>query len=148
MNTRSCGRRAYSPVIAALILSAAVLTVGGACWAYSQGAMTITSEEYAESVIEMIDQISERFIIEHAYYNGSHLFIWVFNYGEVDMDVKISVKNVNYPSDQDLWIQINSCEMISFSPIDVSASPGETLNIRAYTKRGNNAFYRYLVPQV
>ena len=149
MSKTSASRsRAFSPVIAAVILSAVVMAVGGAIWAFSQGAMTITSEEYAETVIALIDTISERFIIEHAHHDGVNISIFVFNYGEVDIEVKVNVKDVTYPSDQDSWIEIPSKEMVPFPSIPLDVSPGETLDIKAYTRRENNAFYRYLVPEV
>lgn len=141
-------RRAYSPVIAALLLSAVVLSVGGAVWAYSQASMAMSSEDYAEAMIDMTETICERFIIEHAYHDGANILIFVFNYGDVDIEVKVQAKEVTYPADQDTWVKIPSGEMKEFLPIALSASPGETINIRAYTKRGNDAFYRYLVPQV
>jgi len=124
------------------------MAVGGGIWAFSQDAMTITSEEYAETVIAMIDTISERFIIEHAYHDGENISIFVFNYGEVDIEVKVNVKDLTYPSDQDSWIEIPSKEMVPFPLIDLDVNPGETLDIKVYTRRGNNAFYRYLVPEV
>ena len=143
MNTRSCGRRAYSPVIAALILSAAVLTVGGACWAYSQGAMTITSEEYAESVINITDTISERFIVEHVAYSDQELKVWIYNYGDVDIEVKIQVGSVTYPEE---WIEITEGGFAALEPLSYSAESGKELVIRAYTRRENNVYYRYFVP--
>ena len=149
MSKTSASRsRAFSAVIAAVILSAVVLTVGGVVWAFSQDAMTITSEEYAETVISLIDTISERFIIEHAYHDGINISIFVFNYGEVDIEVKVNIEDVTYPSDQDSWIEIPSKEMVPFPLIALDVNPGVTLDIKAYTRRGNNAFYRYLVPEV
>ena len=144
-------RRAITPVVSALILSAVVLTIGGVVWAFSQGAMTISSEDYAESVIEMTDTISERFIIEHVYYELDvvpELHVFVYNYGAVDIEVKVEVKGETYPDAEETWIEIPSKEMIPFPNIDLGTIPlsKEELNIRAYTRRGNNAYYRYLVP--
>jgi len=136
-------RRALAPVISALILSAVVLTVGGVVWAYSQGAMTISAEDYAESVIEMTDTISERFIIEHVSYTGSHLNVWLYNYGDVDIEVKIQVGGVTHP---DEWREIEEGGFAELEPLDYTAATGDELVIRAYTRRGNNAYYRYLVP--
>ena len=144
-------KRALAPVISALILSAVVLTVGGIVWAYSQGAMTITAEDYAESVIEMTDTISERFIIEHVYYElgaGPELHVFVYNYGSVDIEVKVEVKGKTYPYAEEEWIEVPSKEMMPFPTIDLETTPlpEEELNIKAYTRRGNNVYYRYLVP--
>ena len=199
-------RRAISPVISAIILSAVIMAVGGAIWAFSQGAMTITAEDYAEDVIEMTDVISERFIIEMVSYskpraptetlgpgegnenvfylinplviagseaiyfsedpqpqgvgykidyaigkitfdqaptagtitaNYKHavnpLRVWIFNYGTVDIEVKVQVKDVICPVAEDVWIEIPSKGMVQFPDITSDPIWGEELNVRAYT---------------
>ena len=144
-NSRS---RAFSPVISAVILSTVVLVVGGAVWAFSQGAMTITAEDYVEAVINMTDTISERFIVEHVSNNsvGSLLYVWVFNYGDVDIDIKVNVGSIIYPENSNDWIAVASGEMVPIDPIEVILTKGEELNIKTCSRRGNNAYYRYLVP--
>lgn len=136
-------RWAIAPVISALILSAVVLTVGGIVWAYSQSAMTISAEDYAESVIEMTDTISERFIIEHVAYVDPNLKVWIYNYGDVDIEVKIQVGLVTHPAE---WIEIAKGDFAELEPLSYPAISGEELVIRAYTRRENNVYYRYLVP--
>jgi len=149
---RTCGRRAVSSVLSALLLSAVVIAVGGSIWAFSQGAMTITAEDYAENVINMTDTISERFIIEQVYYkyveDVPELHVFVYNYGTVDIKVKVEVKGETCPAAEEEWIEIPSKEMMPFPNIilETIPLPKEELNIKAYTKRGNNVYYRYLVP--
>jgi len=139
-NSRS---RAFSPVISAIILSTVVLAVGGAVWAFSQGAMTITAGDYAESVINMTDTISERFIVEHVAYGDQELKVWIYNYGDVDIEVKIQVGSVTHPEE---WIEITAGGFAALEPLSYSAESGKELVIRAYTRRENNVYYRYLVP--
>ena len=213
--------RAFSPVIAAILISAVVLAVGGAVWAFSQGAMIIAAEDYAESVINMTDTISERFIIEMVSYEsvsvtdkkvigtgdgatkvfnleffpvfaGSEtiylgteaqpddekvyilvdetglitffsapaaevaikadykyiinpLNVWIFNYGTVDIEVKVQVKDIIYPAAEDEWKEIPSKDMVHFQlALDIISK--EELNVKVYTKRGNNAYYKFFVP--
>jgi len=136
-------RRAIAPVISALILSAVVLTVGGVVWAYSQGAMTISAEDYAYSVINMTDTISERFIVEHVAYVNPNLNVWIYNYGSVDIEVKIQVGIITHPA---AWIEIMAGGFAEVEPLSYTATSGDELSIRAYTRRGNNVYYRYLVP--
>lgn len=140
------GRRAISSVISAVILSAAVLTIGGAVWAYSQSAMTITAEDYAESVINMTDTISERFIVEHVAYVGSDLKVWLFNYGKVGIEVKIQVGSVIYPLDPKVWMKMTAGGFTEVPPLSYTAVSGDELVIMACTRRGNSVYYRYLVP--
>ena len=142
MMSRLRGRRALSQAISAVILSAVVIAVGGAIWAYSQGAMTITAEDYVESVINMTDIISERFIIEQVSYDVTYLHIWVYNYGDVDLEFKIQVGEVTYTD----WVDLASKDMFPVAPIVFSAVSGDDLNIKAYSRRGNNAYYRFIVP--
>ena len=146
------GRRAIDSVISAVILSAVVLAVGGSVWAYSQSAMTITAEDYAHSVINMTDTISERFIVEHVYYKYvdgvPELHVFVYNYGTVDIEVKVDVNGETYPDAEDEWIKIPSKDMIPFPTIALETTPlpKDELTIKAYTRRENNAYYTFIVP--
>jgi len=133
-------RRAITPVISALILSAVVLTVGGIVWAYSQGAMTISAEDYAESVINMTDTISERFIVEHVSYDETHLYIWVYNYGDVGIEV-----NVTYPENLIGWTEVLSKDLEKID-IGIVLSPNTEVGINVESRRGNDVYYRYVVP--
>ncbi len=143
LGLRSKRRRAVSSVLSALLLSAVVIAVGGAIWAFSQGAMTITAEDYAESMIEMTDTISERFIIEQVGYVSSELHVWVFNYGDVDIEFKVEIGDNTWPED---WRALASKDMGSVPLTEFSPDPGVELNIRIYSRRGNDAYYRFIVP--
>ena len=136
-------RRAVSSVISAVILSAVTLAVGGGIWAFSQGAMTITAEDYAENVINMTDTISERFIIEQVGYVINDLHVWVFNYGDVDIEFKVEVGVDTWPED---WRGLASKDMVSVTLDGFSPDSGVELNIRMYSRRGNDAYYRFIVP--
>jgi len=142
MMSRFRGRRALSQAISAVMLSAVVIAVGGAIWAYSQGAMIIIGDDYAESVIEMRETTSERFIIEQVSYNGTYLHVWIYNYGDVDIEVKIHVGRVTHSEE---WIEITAGGFVALEPLSYLAE-SEELFIRAYTRRGNNVYYSYLVP--
>ncbi len=137
-----CGRRAFSSVLSALLLSAVVIAVGGAIWAFSQGAMTITAEDYAESVINMTDTISERFIIEQVIYDSDtgNLRIWIFNYGDINIEVKVT-----YPSNSVVWTEVPSkyLQEIFFA---FTLGDETEVGIKVESRRGNNAYYRFVVP--
>jgi len=105
--------------------------------------MTITAEDYAESVINMTDTISERFIIEHVAYGDQELKVWIYNYGDVDIEVKIQVGSFIHPED---WVDITEGGFVALEPLSYSAESGEELIIRAHTRRENNVYYRYFVP--
>ena len=116
--------------------------------------MTITSEDYAESVINMTETISERFIIEHVYYKDvdpvQELHVFVYNYGSVDIQVKLDVDKdgvvVTYPEDPNVWIPIMAGGFEELTLPGYPATSGNNLVIRIYTWRENSVYYRYLVP--
>ncbi len=111
--------------------------------------MTISAENYAASMINMSDTISERFIIEHVAYIDNDPKVWIYNYGEVDIEVKIEVKNdvesVTYPSDPKIWILMSAGGFEDVVFLGYPPVSGE-LVIKAYTRRGNSVYYTYIVP--
>ena len=135
-----------APVIAAIILSAVVLAVGGAVWHYSQGAMTITAEDYVEGVINMTETISERFIIEHVNHSETELSVWIYNYGDVDIEVKIQYEDVTEPAGSDDWIEVASKDLKHVRITGFDSDPSRELSVNAYSRRGNDVYYRYIVP--
>jgi len=116
------------------------MAVGGVVWAFSQGAMTITAEDYAEATINMTDTICERFIIEHVNNSETELSVWIYNYGDVDIEV-----NVTYPENTNGWEKVVSKEL---KRIDIGFDPGfETeVGINVKSRRDNDVYYRYAVP--
>jgi hypothetical protein len=82
--TVSKRRKAISPVIATMILSAAVIVVGAIAWGYAMSATSIMTQDYTESVVGDLQYYSERFTIERIYYNNitHQLHIIVYNYGK------------------------------------------------------------------
>jgi len=111
--------------------------------------MTIAAEDYAEAVINMTDTISERFIIEHVGYVSEisdDLYVWVFNYGDVDIEFKVQIGALTYPVDPDDWTDLASEDMKRVRLLNFSPVSEVELNIKAYSKRGNNAYYRFIVP--
>jgi len=149
LNEKSTSRsRAISQVISAVILSAVVMAVGGTIWAYSQGAMTITANDYAEEVIDTTDIICERFIIEHVCYVDPTLSIWLYNYGGVDIvvDVYADVDEGDSGSSMNYEIPSGAFEAAEITGITLAQSSGKEVAIKVVSRRGNNAFYRYIMP--
>ncbi len=141
MRVESTSRsRATSPVIAAVIMSAVVLAIGSVIWTFSQGTMTITAEDYAETVVNMTDTICERFIVEHVNNSETELSVWIYNYGDVDIEV-----NVTYPENDNGWEKVVSKEL---KRIDIGFNPvSETeVGINVKSRRDNDVCYRYFVP--
>ena len=139
-------RRGISPVIATVILAAAVIVIGGITWSYALSATTIMANDYVNGTLSTLYDISERFTIEHLYYNDTakNLVVYLYNYGEVPITVdtyvtpssgvRVSALNAYVPSKHLAKVII---------PIDVSS--GTNLSIKCHTRRSNDVYDQYYV---
>jgi hypothetical protein len=139
-------KKALTPVISTMILSAVVIAVGGAIWSYAQGAAIIIADDYIDETFDLLDEITERFTIEHVSNNsdGSTLKIWIFNYGDVDIVVDVYVNTTIYFTFT-LESEIESEEIVRVD-VDLSSSPltrGQEVSIKAHSRRQNNDYYTY-----
>ena len=145
----SSKRKALSPVIATIIISAVVLTIGGGLWAYATGASTIIAEDYVNDTLSLVDEITERFVVEWVSNSsdGDTLTVWVYNYGDVKIvvDVYIDIDDGNTGST--LGTQITAK---NYAKIDVSfaADPlqkGDEVSIKVFSRRQNSAYQLYYI---
>ena len=144
-------RRALSPVIATVILAGVVLTIGGAVWSYSLGAATVTAEVYVSDTMRLLNEMQERFAVEHVFYDSTDnvLKVWVYNYGEVNVTVDVYVNHTSTVELSDNhFIEAHD---ITDPPVefDFSSNPlssNEQVAIKVYSRRQNVAYKRYYVP--
>jgi len=139
-------RKAFSSVISSMILTTTVLVIGGSVWFFAHNASTITADQYVDGVIDLMEEISERFTVEIVCYDGVNLLrVWVYNYGEVDAEVDIYADVAGIASDSSFDNEIISGELfdVSFTLGEIS---GEIVTIRVVSRRGNHAHYQYLAP--
>jgi flagellin-like protein len=150
-------RRGVSPVIATIILSAVVLAVGGAVWNYAQGASTVIANDYVNGTLELLNEVIERFEVEHMSNNsdGSTLQIWVYNYGDVDVVVDLYANATHYVNathstntvSNNLTNAITSGGL-SLIEIDFSSDNldvGDEVAVKVHSRRQNNAYGKYYV---
>ena len=140
--------RGVSPVIATIILSAAVITIGAAVWNYAQGATTVIANDYINGTLNLLKEVTERFTIEHVSNNslGTTLYIWVYNYGDTDIVIDLYV-NATGTMNTTLGTSMASGSLVK---IDVSfegapLESGDEVSIKAHSRRQNNAYYTYFV---
>jgi len=140
--------RGVTPVIATIILSAVVIAVGGAVWSYSQGAATVIANNYVNGTMSLLNEVTERFTIEHVSNNSDRtvLYVWVYNYGEVDIVVDLYVNSTGQFRSV-LGTAMASGDLVR---IDVSYAgdplqSGVTVAIKAHSRRQNNAYYEFYV---
>jgi len=147
-------RKALSPVIAAVILSGVVLAVGGAIWSYSLGAATVTANYYVNQTLDLVNDIVERYDIEHILYNSTSndLTVWVFNYGEVDITVYTYVHENGTMVGSNLGVNNSGVEIpqgdCSTIVINFSSSPlpsGVEVTVKVHSERDNNAYETYSI---
>ena len=147
--------RGVSPVIATIILSAAVITIGAAVWNYSQGAATVIANDYINGTLDLLKEVTERFNVEHASNNsdGSLLYVWVYNYGDVDIIVDVYANATHYVNSTYSEYTYNtsltnSVVSMGLAKINISYAsnplqPGDSVAIKVHSRRQNNAFYKY-----
>ncbi|UCD44868.1 MAG: hypothetical protein JSV27_12285 [Candidatus Bathyarchaeota archaeon] len=139
--------KALTPVIATMILSAVVIAVGGAIWAYAQGASTVTANSYIDETFDLLDEVIERFMIEHVTNSsdGTNLTVWVYNFGDVDIVVDLYVNTTTYYTFT-LESEVSTGDIESIV-VDLSSSPltsGQEVSIKAHSRRQNNEYYSYI----
>lgn len=150
-------RRGLTPVISTIIISAVVIAVGGAVWAYSQGASTVIANDYVNSTLDLMNEVIERFIVEHVSNssNGDTLHIYVYNYGDVDIVVDVyanathfvnaTYSNFTYCSDLEYSIAAKGVIKIELSFSSCPLDEGDEVAVKIHSRRQNNAYYKYYV---
>lgn len=141
-------RRALSPVIATIILSAVVIAIGGSIWSYASGASTVIANNYIDGVLELMEETAERFTVELVTNNSdcTELYVWIYNYGDYNVSADVYVNNGTYQftlASSPLLIPVGE---LVYANVNVTASSGVSLAVKVHSRRSNNAFYTYIVP--
>lgn len=136
-----------TPVIATIILSAVVITVGGAVWSYSQGATTVIANDYVNGTMALLEEAIERFTIEHVTNNSDNsvLYVWIYNYGDLNVTLDVYANATGGASN---LISENDVADGTLVRVDMplSTTSGDQVAIKVVSRRGNNAYNKYLVP--
>ncbi len=142
-------RRALSPVIATIILSAVVIAIGGSIWSYASGASTVIANNYIDGVLELMEETAERFTVEMVTNNSActELYVWIYNYGDYNVSADVYVNNGTYQFSTNVSspLVIPVGELV-YANVNVTASSGVSLAVKVHSRRSNNAFYTYIVP--
>lgn len=138
-------RRGISPVISSIILAATVITIGGTVWSFTQSATTVIAEDYVDGVMSLMNEGTERFVIEHvSYYTPNNtLQVWIYNYGDNDITVDVYVNVIGGFFESKMENNVSSKAIIKV-PISITIASGSEVAIKAASRRGNNAYYTYL----
>jgi flagellin-like protein len=140
--------RGVSPVIATVILAAVVIAIGGAVWSYAKGASTVIANDYVNGTLELINEVVERFTIEHVSHSsdGKTLYVWIYNYGDVDAVIDLYANSTNsFKSTLGTLVESKSIVQINISYESVPLVEGDSVAIKAHSRRQNNAYHSYYV---
>lgn len=143
---KSRKKRGLTPVISTIILSAVVIAVGGGVWAYAQGAATIFAENYVNETMSMLDEVIERYSVEHVSNNsnGNVLYVWIYNHGEVDIVVDIYANATrDFNSTLGTAVASGNCVKIEVHYTSNPLQEGDEVSVKAHSRRQNNAYYTY-----
>ncbi len=149
MRQRLRNRRGFSEIIASVILTAVVLTIGGTIWFYSQSATAVMTDTYIDATMETLNEVIERFAVEHVSNNTprTELYVWVYNYGDVPItvDVYATINGTDYHTNFNNPLTIAS-KAHAEATLSITASSGDEIAIKAYSRRQNHAYYTYYMP--
>ena len=146
-------RKALSPVIATVILSAVVLAIGGSIWSYSAGAATVIANGYVNDTLDLVNEVTERFVIEHVSYDSTpnNLTVWVYNYGDqvITIDLYVTVNSVASGEFEDATLETvigkGETEEIVIE-LSLSVDTDDEVSLKAHSRRQNNAYETYYIP--
>ncbi len=138
-------KRGITPVVATIILSAVVIAVGGAVWSYSQGAATVIANDYVNSTMTLLNEIIERFTVEHVSYETGILHVWIYNYGDVDIVLDIYANATGGVFSSSLGNTVSS-KTIRCVNVSITLNSGDEVAIKVHSRRQNNVYYTYYVP--
>lgn len=134
-------RRALSNVVSSILLSAAVLAVGGLVWNYANGASSVMASQYHEDSVELINQLEERFMVEHVTNNETHLTVYIYNYGDVDVSLDVYADSNSTDLENPLSIEKKTSGSVN---IAMSCDSGQNIGIKIYSRRQNVVYYSYI----
>jgi hypothetical protein len=145
-------RKALSPVISSLILSATVIVVGGTIWGYANGASTVIAENYVNDTLELVNEVTERFIVEHVSYDSGtdELSVWVYNYGDqkiiVDTYATITTSSTSFMDTESGTVLQKGESVEVIISVSGTVASGDKASIKIHSRRQNNAYKIYYFP--
>ena len=137
-------RKGLSPVIASVILCSVVLAVGSSVWFYSYSMSGVLQSNYYEGVRVQIDAVRECFTVEHVAYLAGKLHVWVYNYGEVDVEVDVYSFGGATGSNA-AGTPVPRGSMVDVE-VPLTLGAGDELSITVMSRRQNFVYATYVVP--
>ena len=136
-------------VLSTLILCAIVLTIGASVWSVTHSATSIMATDYYEEVMESVENVKERFIIENIEYknSSSSMKIWIYNYGNINLNVTlIRVTSIEVNTVIQPRTIIQSGQIMVFQMSNLISLKGKEVTITVTSERGNKAYVTVHIP--
>ena len=114
-------------------------------WNYASGASSVMASQYHNDSQELVKQLQERYMVEHITNNSTYITLWIYNYGDVDIDLVVYANNNGtiYSTDQNNPIPVTS-KSNAQATISATSSEGDNIGINVYSRRQNNVYYSYI----
>jgi len=144
-------KRAMSSLIAEVMLVACAITIGIVVWSFAVSYSNVEMTSYWQKVSKNIYGLKERFTVERVAFNftgdsSGTLHIWVFNYGEIDIEAKIYVlRDGSVMNETSSYTKITKGNMAEFTLNLGEVSSGNELIIKVESLRGNANLDSYKV---
>lgn len=145
-------RAALSEVISAVILAGVVLAVGGAVWSYSIGASTVIAEDYVNDTLNLVNEVTERFVVEHVSYDSvaKELTVWIYNYGEqkivVNTYANVTTSATSF-QDFTLGTVVRKGKLVDVViSLSGTVASNDRVSIKVYSRRQNFVYETYFIP--
>jgi hypothetical protein len=132
-------------------MAAMVLAIGAGVWSFATGASSVISTNYYEEVMESVEKIKERFIIENTGVDNASntLNIWIYNYGPIDMTIDLirvtGGNNISLHYDS-ISVSAGEFKLITLEPTQISLMRGLSVTIELRSNRGNRVYDSIRVP--
>lgn len=137
--------KAITPVVSTIILCGVVLIIGISVWSYIYSVTRSLEEDYYQGVKRQIDAISERFTVEHIYYDNTTeiLNVYVFNYGTVDIQVDVYVRG-DAEGQNATGVSVPHSQIVRIK-VSLIANMSDELAITVMSRRQNAVYATYVV---
>lgn len=125
------------------------MMIGGLIWTYSMGASTLSAEDYVNDTMSLVNEVTERFVIEHVAKStdGDSLKVWVFNYGDVSIkiDVYVEVSDGNTGQLIETFVDIEEVKLVEVDFTSDTLEDGDYLVVRIISRRQNYVYENFIV---
>ena len=132
--------RAVSEIVASLILILIAASIGTTLYAYSLTLFSSTRSNMENTIMDTELREKEQFTVTHVLYDSFHdkLYIYIYNYGEVEMTVSTVYINTQIANQTKVLIPAGNISCYTISNVEASGLlTGGIERLVVVSERGN-----------